>query len=142
MKTVRVFNSRRAATACFMAGCSAGAKRKPTIEPMLKRRMLERNLWAYMVWLPSVSDKPTRARSFQAMAATGRVKFEPGADVGEFLMFPAGKHDDDVDCASLIGRAIDQAHPAILKIPPPPPNAPSDGYRPDHLREESDWKIV
>ncbi len=30
-------------------------------------------------------------------------------------MFPAGKHDDDVDTASLIGRAIDQAHPAIVR---------------------------
>ena len=49
------------------------------------------------------------------MAATGRVHFEAGADLSEFLVFPAGKHDDDVDCASLIGRAIDQAHPAIMR---------------------------
>lgn len=48
------------------------------------------------------------------MAASGRVKFEPGADISEFLVFPAGKNDDDVDTASLIGRAIDQAHPAIV----------------------------
>lgn len=85
------------------------------IEPMLKRRMLERRVHCRLEWLPSVSDKPTRARSFQAMAATGRVKFERDADLSEFLVFPAGKHDDDVDTASLIGRAIDQAHPAIVK---------------------------
>lgn len=85
------------------------------IEPMLKRRMRERNVHCRMEWLPSVADKPTRARSFQAMAATGRVHFEPGADLSEFLVFPAGKHDDDVDTASLIGRAIDQAHPAIVR---------------------------
>lgn len=85
------------------------------VEPMLKRRMRERNTHCRLEWLPSVADKPTRARSFQAMAATGRVHFEPGADIGEFLVFPAGKHDDDVDTASLIGRAIDQAHPAIVK---------------------------
>lgn len=84
------------------------------IEPMLKRRMRERNVFCRLEWLPSVADKPTRARSFQAMAATGRVHFEPGADIAEFLVFPAGKHDDDVDTASLIGRAIDQAHPAIV----------------------------
>lgn len=84
------------------------------IEPMLKRRMRERNVHCRLEWLSSVADKPTRARSFQAMAASGRVKFEPAADISEFLVFPAGKHDDDVDTASLIGRAIDQAHPAII----------------------------
>ena len=111
------------------------------IEPMLKRRMREEQLWCRLEWLPSVADKPTRARSFQAMAATGRVKFEPGADLTEFLFFPAGKHDDDVDCASLIGRAIDQAHPAILKGPPPSPNNPPDLWgRPD--TEERDWRTV
>jgi phage terminase large subunit-like protein len=84
------------------------------IEPMLKRRMRERNVFCRLEWLPSVADKPTRARSFQAMASMGRVSFEPGADISEHLVFPAGKHDDDVDCSSLIGRAIDQAHPAIV----------------------------
>ena len=84
------------------------------IEPMLRRRMQERQTFCRLEWLSSVSDKPSRARSFQAMAASGRVKFEPDADISEFLVFPAGKHDDDVDTASLIGRAIDQAHPAIL----------------------------
>jgi predicted phage terminase large subunit-like protein len=88
------------------------------IEPMLKRRMRERNVHCRLEWMPSVADKPTRARSFQAMAATGRVYFEPGADISEHLVFPAGKNDDDVDCSSLIGRAIDQAHPAIVKTQP------------------------
>lgn len=88
------------------------------VEPMLRRRMRERNVHCRLEWLPSVADKPTRARSFQAMAATGRVHFEPGADLSEFLVFPAGKHDDEVDVASLIGRAIDQAHPAIVRGQP------------------------
>jgi hypothetical protein len=47
--------------------------------------------------------------------AMGAVYFEPGADVEEFVRFPAGKHDDDVDTASMIGRALDDAHPAIAK---------------------------
>lgn len=87
------------------------------IEPMLVNRMRERGIYCAMEWMPSVSDKPTRARSFQAMAATGRVYFEPGADVSEFLVFPAGKHDDDVDTASLIGRAMDKVIPAMLGDP-------------------------
>jgi hypothetical protein len=43
------------------------------------------------------------------------VFFEPGADLSEFLVFPAGKHDDEVDVASLMGRVLDQVHPAIVK---------------------------
>jgi predicted phage terminase large subunit-like protein len=98
-----------------LAWFGEGGVIQKAIEPMLKRRMRERNVHCRLEWLSSVSDKPTRARSFQAMAATGRVHFEPGADIAEFLVFPAGKHDDEIDVASLIGRAIDQAHPAIVK---------------------------
>lgn len=85
------------------------------VAPMLFRRMRERKVRCRLEWLPSIADKPTRARGFQARAAMGEVWFEPGADVAEFLAFPAGKHDDDVDVASLMGRALDMAHPAILK---------------------------
>lgn len=85
------------------------------VGPLLARRSRERGVYSRFEWLPSVSDKPTRARSFQAFAASGRVYFEHGADLSEFLVFPAGKHDDEVDTASLIGRAIDQAHPAIVR---------------------------
>lgn len=85
------------------------------VEPMLKRRMVERKTWCRMEWLSSINDKPTRARGFQARAAMGKVFFEPGADVSEFLAFPAGKHDDEVDVAGMIGRALDMVHPAIVK---------------------------
>lgn len=85
------------------------------VNPMLTRRMRERGVFCRMEWLPSISDKPTRARGFQARAAMGAVYFEPGADVEEFIRFPAGKNDDDVDTASLIGRALDEAHPAIAQ---------------------------
>ncbi|HEX7720468.1 MAG TPA: phage terminase large subunit [Woeseiaceae bacterium] len=91
----------------------SGVIRK-AIEPMLTRRMRERKVFCRMEWIASTSDKPTRARGFQARAAMGKVWFEPGADIGEFLSFPAGKHDDDVDTASMIGMALDQAHPAIV----------------------------
>jgi predicted phage terminase large subunit-like protein len=97
-----------------LAWFGEGGVIQKAIEPMLRRRMRERNVYCRLEWMPSVHDKPTRARSFQAMAATGRVHFEKGADLSEFLVFPAGKHDDEVDTASLIGRAIDQAHPAIV----------------------------
>lgn len=84
------------------------------IEPALKRRMRERSVYCRMEWLASIHDKPTRARGFQARAASSRVWFEQGADLAEFLSFPAGKHDDEVDAASLIGRALDEAHPGVV----------------------------
>jgi len=98
-----------------LAWFGEGGVIQKAVEPMLRRRMIERKTFCRLEWLPSVADKPTRARSFQAQAAMGKVYFEPGADLSEFLVFPAGKHDDDVDTASLLGRAIDQAHPAILR---------------------------
>lgn len=102
-----------------LAWFGEGGVIQKAVEPMLRRRMRERNVHCRLEWLPSVHDKPTRARSFQAMAATGRVHFEKGADLSEFLVFPAGKHDDEVDAASLIGRAIDQAHPVIVQAERP-----------------------
>lgn len=109
------------------------------VEPMLKRRMRERNVHCRLEWMSSVHDKPTRARSFQAMAATGRVHFERGADLSEFLVFPAGKHDDEVDTASLIGRAIDQAHPAIMAAQKQQQRR--DGYWPE-AKADNDWMTV
>ena len=119
-----------------LAWFGEGGVIQKAVEPMLRRRMRERSVYCRLEWLPSVADKPTRARSFQAMAATGRVHFEAGADLSEFLVFPAGKHDDEVDTASLIGRAIDQAHPAIVKHDKPRPKR--DGYWPK-TEADNDW---
>lgn len=97
-----------------LAWFGEGGVIQKAVEPMLRRRMRERKVMCRLEWLPSIHDKPTRARGFQARASMGQVYFEPGADLSEFLSFPAGKHDDDVDTASLIGRALDMAHPAVV----------------------------
>lgn len=122
-----------------LAWFGEGGVIQKAIEPMLRRRMAERTTYCRLEWLPSVADKPTRARSFQAMAASGRVYFEKGADIAEFLVFPAGKHDDDVDTASLIGRAIDQAHPAILSEQPA--KKPRDGWNSED-EDYDGWKVA
>jgi predicted phage terminase large subunit-like protein len=109
------------------------------VGPILARRSRERGVFSRFEWLPSVSDKPTRARSFQAFAASGRVHFERGADLSEFLVFPAGKHDDEVDTASLIGRAIDQAHPAIVRDTPA--KKPRDRWDRE-IEEAGNWKTL
>lgn len=99
-----------------LAWFGEGGVIQKAIAPMLKRRMIERKAFCRMEWMPSIHDKPTRARGFQARASMGNVRMEPGADISEFLVFPAGKHDDEVDTASIIGRALDMAHPAIVNV--------------------------
>lgn len=68
---------------------------------------------------PHGADKQVKAQPFQAMAASGRVWIPVGPmgdDVIEqYLKFPAGKYDDEVDAAAIMGRALDMAHPAIAK---------------------------
>lgn len=110
------------------------------VGPLIARRMRERNVHCRLEWLPSVADKPTRARSFQALAASGRVHFERGADLSDFLVFPAGKHDDEVDTASLIGRAIDQAHPAIVRTLPK--QKPRDRWSREETEGSLNWKTM
>lgn len=109
------------------------------VEPMLLRRMRERNVRCRIEWVSSIHDKATRARGFQARASMGNVRFEPGADLGEFLVFPAGKHDDEVDAASLIGRVLDELHPAIVR--------PADIRKPRDMwavaeSAGADWKVA
>jgi len=81
------------------------------VEPFMLRRMSERQAHCRVEWLASISDKTTRARSFQALASMGKVFFPRHstwkADViGQLTRFPAGKHDDSVDVCSLIGRGL------------------------------------
>lgn len=89
-----------------------------SIEPMMKRRMHERSIYCRIEWLSRAHDKATSARGFQARAAMGKVYFEPSADISEHLKFPAGAHDDDVDCSALMGLALDEAHPAVVPVTP------------------------
>jgi hypothetical protein len=63
-------------------------------------------------------DKATKAQPFQAKASMGEVFIRNGplgdAIIEEYVAFPGGKHDDEVDCGANIGRALDMAHPAIV----------------------------
>lgn len=113
------------------------------VNPMLTRRMRERGIFCRLEWLPSIADKPTRARGFQSRAAMGAVYFEPGADIEEHIRFPAGKNDDDVDCSSMIGRALDEAHPAIAQVVDRP--RPKEDRWAKHFDQDEDgdsWKTA
>ena len=88
----------------------AGVIRR-AVEPFLTRRMQERRTYCKIEWVPSISDKPTRARSFEARAAMQMVNVPrtEWADrlLDQLLRFPAGKHDDAVDVCSLMALALD-----------------------------------
>ena len=91
------------------------------IEPMLWRRMRERQVRCRLEWVSSIHDKATRARGFQSRAAMGEVSLlsdERGDRVlDQLLKFPAGKHDDAVDVCGGMGRVLDMAHPALVEAP-------------------------
>ena len=113
------------------------------VRPMLVRRMRERRVNCRMEWIPSIADKPTRARSFQARAAVGKVsllKDERGEQLlGQLISFPAGKYDDGVDVCGLMGRVIDQAHPGVLPPTQAPATRPRD-YRPEPKADN--WRTL
>lgn len=112
-----------------------------SIEPFLKRRMLERRAYCRTEWLPRPHDKPTMARPLQAMASMGKVQIAD-TDYGHQLLnnllkFPGGGLDC-TDMAGLMGLAIDQVHPAMTVAPAP--RAPVDRY--DREKEEDSWKVA
>lgn len=113
------------------------------VEPFLSRRMLERKVYCRLEWLTRGHDKPTMARPLQALAAAGRVKIadtEYGHRLlNQLLQFPAGRLDDAVDMAALMGLAIADAHPAVMK-PPAGTSRHRDGYDPPPT--EDSWKVA
>lgn len=89
----------------------AGPIRRAT-ESYLNVRMTERNANCRIEWLSSINDKATRCRSFQALAARGKVFLPRYASwkaelLKQLTHFPAGSTDDGVDTCSLLGRGLD-----------------------------------
>jgi predicted phage terminase large subunit-like protein len=92
------------------------------VEPFLTKRMNERRAYCRTEWLPSIHDKPTRSRPFQALASMGKVLLPKQAPwkadlLGQLMRFPAGKYDDGVDVCSLLGRGIEHVRlPRARKV--------------------------
>lgn len=101
---------------CFFG---EGGPIRRAIEPILRREMVSRKTFCRLEWLPSITDKPSRARGFQARAEAGQVRLMRGHHGKELLeqlvAFPAGTHDDGVDTCSLIGQALDKVWPGVVK---------------------------
>lgn len=69
---------------------------------------------------PHGADKQVKAQAFQGLASSGCVWIPEGPEgddvIEQYVKFPSGKNDDEVDAGSLIGRAIADAHPAVVPV--------------------------
>jgi predicted phage terminase large subunit-like protein len=105
--------------------------------PFIKQRMFDERAFVQVCPMsPHGGDKAAKAQSFQGMAAMGRVWLpdtpEGDAILDEYVKFPAGAHDEEIDNGAIIGRAIQSAHPAVVKVKP---------MIPESLAQE-DWQKV
>lgn len=97
---------------------------------------------------PHGNDKTIKAQSFQGMAANGSVWLPEGPEgddvLDQYAKFPTAKHDDEVDAASLIGRAIADAHPAIVPVKEQQPVVRDRWDRAFNRSndDESSWKVA
>jgi len=84
-----------------------------SVGPFLAQRMKERGIYCFREQFTPSKDKTVRARAIQGRAQEGKVFFPKDrywvADVQETLVkFPTFKHDDEVDCFSLLGLALEK----------------------------------
>jgi predicted phage terminase large subunit-like protein len=83
------------------------------VGPFLRQRMLDTGTFPNITAVAPSVDKLTRARSIQARMRAGAVKFDKAADwfydlEDELVLFPRGKHDDQVDALSYVGLIVDK----------------------------------
>lgn len=95
-----------------------------SLDPLITKRQVETKAWCFRKQFTSVTDKPTRAQAIRGRMAQGKVYFpknKPWVEglVTELLQFNAGKHDDQVDALSLLGRMLSE----MVKADKPPPPA-------------------
>jgi predicted phage terminase large subunit-like protein len=86
-------------------------KTSKSIMPFLREEMFKTGIFVNTVDIVPHTDKTARASSIQSRMRIGGVKFKKKADwypalESEFLSFPRGKHDDQVDAFSCIGLAL------------------------------------
>lgn len=81
-----------------------------SVGPFLERRMKEQpRAFVRRVGFKPVADKPTRARTLQALMADNKIVVSPSkpwlADfVAEMMSFPAGNHDDMIDALAILAQ--------------------------------------
>lgn len=119
----------------------SGQIRRAT-EPFLNKSMKERHEYVTMEWFPTIADKPTMCRAFQARAKQGKI-YLPNTDwakdlISQLIRFPKGKYDDKADTCGLFGRMLDQMYAAVLPSKDEP-REKRDSYGMD-AEAELNWK--
>ena len=94
------------------------------IEPLFKKRMVERRQYLPYEVLRPMTDKMARARPLQGRMQQGRVIFPEEAAwraqaEQELLRFPAGVHDDVVDALAWAVQLCMDKEPPQAYAPPP-----------------------
>jgi len=87
-----------------------------SVGPYLSQRMKERGAYCFRKQYTPSRDKTVRARSIQGRAQQGMVLFPKGKNwahevIQTLTAFPAGRHDDEVDCFSLLGIMLEELTP-------------------------------
>lgn len=88
-----------------------------TLLPFLNEEMLKQGIYLNLEFYTPVTDKPSRARAFQARMKAGGVKFDKESEwwpelENEMLTFPRSASDDRVDSTTSIGFLLDKMQPA------------------------------
>jgi predicted phage terminase large subunit-like protein len=117
---------------------------KSGVGPFLEREMRARKAYVAREQFPTRGDKAVRAQSFRGLVATRGLRIPANAPWrGEFeselLRFPAGVHDDIVDCLGLIGQLLD----TMIDATPPKEEKPKvqDGYG-DRRQRSDDFDVM
>lgn len=116
-----------------------------SLGPYIVKRMRERRVFCHREQFTSVTDKVTRARSFQARASMGNVYLPEIAEwkeplLNELLTFPVGRNDDQVDPLGLIGRMLDTMAPGHIPQAPKQNNNDYASIGSDSTGEDS-WRL-
>ena len=83
------------------------------IGAFLKEKVVNEGVPMSLIPITPSADKQMRIRSIQARMRAGGLKFDKTLDAyvdleSEFLQFPRGRHDDQVDAFSCIGLGLDK----------------------------------
>lgn len=100
-----------------------------TLGPFLRKRMQERHLYNPTWGYTASRDKTARSASLRGRMEQGKVRFHPmlkNIIEEEMIPFPAGRHDDFVDAASVGMLMLDALIPA--HGPPKPPKDPAPAW--------------
>lgn len=87
------------------------------IMPVVDRKMQEDDVFFRVETFAPTTDKTHRSQAFRLRARAGKIKVDKQADwwpdlEDELMIFPRGKNDDQVDCCSLVGLAINKFYEA------------------------------